>query len=455
MGVYAIKLPDVGEGIAEAELIEWNVAVGDVVREDDVIASVMTDKANIEIPSSVSGKVLWLGADIGHMVAVGADLIRLEIDGEGNVTTEISGTVAVSSQSSACDARDAHQVLSSPVNEVPGQPGALDRTGASDQAGTHDQTGAPDQIDNASRPESGSSSGMSAFPRSGRPLAAPSVRKRAREAAVDLQLVPGSGPAGRITHDDLITYLASGGPDTSAAKPGKNLHVAQIKVVGLRRRIAEKMALANAKIPHITIVEEVDVTSLEDLRDELNTAHEGSRAKLTILPFVIKAIVEAVREQPALNAHFDDETGVINQYGGVHVGIATQTPNGLMVPVVRHTEAQSLWDSAQEILRLSAEARDGKATREDLSGSTITITSLGPLGAIATTPIINYPEVAIVGINKIAVRPWWDGQQFMPRKMMNLSCSFDHRVIDGWDAAVFVQKLKSLLERPAMLFVGS
>jgi 2-oxoisovalerate dehydrogenase E2 component (dihydrolipoyl transacylase) len=225
--------------------------------------------------------------------------------------------------------------------------------------------------------------------------------------------------------------------------------------MGLRRRIAEKMARAKARIPHITIVEEVDVTSLEDLRAELNATHEGSRAKLTILPFVIKAIVEAVREQPTLNAHFDDDAGVINQYGGVHIGIATQTPNGLMVPVVRHAEALSLWDSAEEILRLSAEARDGKAAREDLSGSTITITSLGPLGAIATTPIINHPEVAIVGINKITVRPWWDGQQFMPRKMMNLSCSFDHRVIDGWDAAVFVQKLKSLLERPAMLFVGS
>ena len=281
------------------------------------------------------------------------------------------------------------------------------------------------------------------------------MRKRAREAGVDLQTVPGSGPAGRITHNDLTAFLEIVSKAPDGAKPTKNLDVTQIKVVGMRRRIAEKMALAKAKIPHITIVEEVDVTSLEDLRTELNTTHEGSRAKLTILPFVMKAIVEAVREQPALNARFDDDAGVIKQYGGVHIGIATQTPNGLVVPVVYHAEAHSLWDSATEILRLSSAARDGKAAREDLSGSTITITSLGPLGAIATTPIINHPEVAIVGINKIAVRPWWDGQQFMPRKMMNLSCSFDHRVIDGWDAAVFVQKLKSLLERPAMLFVGS
>ncbi|MEM7748798.1 MAG: dihydrolipoamide acetyltransferase family protein [Pseudomonadota bacterium] len=430
MGVYAIKLPDVGEGIAEAELIEWNVAIGDVVREDDVIASVMTDKANIEIPSSVSGKVLWLGADIGETVAVGADLIRLEVDGEGNVTAQ---------------AEEPQAAMPEPVAEV------APVESEPDVSASGSATDKP--VDASPAPEA------RAVPRnggaSGRPLAAPSVRKRAREAGVDLQSVAGSGPAGRITQDDLTAFLENGTTAANGTKPGKNLQVEQIKVVGMRRRIAEKMALAKAKIPHITIVEEIDVTNLEDLRAELNTSHEGSRAKLTILPFVMKAIVEAVREQPALNAHFDDEAGVIHQYGGVHIGIATQTPNGLVVPVVRHAEAHSLWDSAAEILRLSTEARDGKAARDDLSGSTITITSLGPLGAIATTPIINHPEVAIVGINKIAVRPWWDGQQFMPRKMMNLSCSFDHRIIDGWDAAVFVQKLKSLLERPAMLFVGS
>ena len=432
MGVYAIKLPDVGEGIAEAELIEWNVVIGDVVREDDVIASVMTDKANIEIPSSVSGKVLWLGADIGETVAVGADLIRLEVDGQGNVSAQAEETQAAEPAEPSAEAAQAEaKVLAEPSDS------------AADQADV--TMSAPREPNTITRTGSAS----------GRPLAAPSVRKRAREAGVDLQGVVGSGPAGRITHDDLTAFLANGAPAANGAKPGKNLYVEQIKVVGMRRRIAEKMALAKAKIPHITIVEEVDVTNLEDLRAELNTTHEGSRAKLTILPFVIKAIVEAVREQPALNAHFDDDAGVIHQYGGVHIGIATQTPNGLVVPVVRHAEALSLWDSAGEIVRLSTEARDGKAAREDLSGSTITITSLGPLGAIATTPIINHPEVAIVGINKIAVRPWWDGQQFMPRKMMNLSCSFDHRVIDGWDAAVFVQKLKSLLERPAMLFVGS
>ena len=440
MGVYAIKLPDVGEGIAEAELIDWNVAIGDVVREDDVIASVMTDKANIEIPSSVSGKVLWLGAEIGETVAVGGDLIRLEVEGEGNSAAQPNDAANTSAEPIAAVESDEVQSAAA-VPEVSPVP-SKDASASANK----ERSPSPDR----------SSSAQSSAASHGRTLAAPSVRKRARDAGVDLQIVAGSGPAGRITHDDLSEFLDNGATASIGARQsGKNLHVEQIKVVGMRRRIAEKMALAKAKIPHITIVEEIDVTNLEDLRAELNTTHEDSRAKLTILPFVMKAIVEAVREQPALNAHFDDDAGVINQYGGVHIGIATQTPNGLVVPVVRHAEALSLWESAAEILRLSSEARDGKAAREDLSGSTMTITSLGPLGAIATTPIINHPEVAIVGINKIAVRPWWDGQQFVPRKMMNLSCSFDHRVIDGWDAAVFVQKLKSLLERPAMLFVGS
>ncbi|MBU2534104.1 MAG: 2-oxo acid dehydrogenase subunit E2, partial [Alphaproteobacteria bacterium] len=262
------------------------------------------------------------------------------------------------------------------------------------------------------------------------------------------------GPAGRITHDDLDAFRESAGvPSVRPVGRPKDTSEREIKVVGLRRRIAEKMALAKARIPHITIVEEIDVTNLEDLRNELNATHADTRPKLTLLPFVIKAIVEAVRHQPGINAHFDDEAGIITEYGGLHVGIATQTPDGLMVPVVHHAEVNTLWDSAAEIARLADAARDGTASRNELTGSTITITSLGPLGAIVTTPIINHPEVAIVGINKMMIRPWWDGQQFVPRKMMNLSCSFDHRVVDGWEAAVFVNKLKSLLEKPAMLFV--
>jgi len=224
-------------------------------------------------------------------------------------------------------------------------------------------------------------------------------------------------------------------------------------VVGLRRKIAEKMRLAKSRIPHITYVEEVDVTALEDLRAALNKDKRADRPKLTILPFLMRAMVKAIAEQPALNAVFDDEAGIIHRYGGVHIGIATQTPAGLLVTVVRHTEARDVWDCAAEVARLSEAARNGTATREELSGSTITITSLGAMGGIVTTPVINHPEVAIVGVNKMMVRPVWDGNEFIPKKMMNLSSSFDHRVIDGWDAAVFIQRVKSLLETPALIFV--
>ena len=433
MGIYAIKLPDVGEGVAEAEVVEWHVKVGDAVREDDVLAAVMTDKANIEIPSSVSGTVTWLAGDIGETVAVGADLIRLEVTGEGNVTAgdqaQAADEVPPPPAAPAPKAREAEKPKPSP--EVAAVPSA-------------------ERSPPAVAPQTRE-------PANGRPLAAPSVRKRARDAGIDLRHVAGTGPAGRIGHQDLDAFIAgeTGSERTNGGGRTRNTHVEEIKVVGLRRRIAERMALANTKIPHITIVEEVDVTNLEDLRAELNATHGDTRIKLTLLPFVMKAIVTAVADQPAMNAHFDDEAGIITQFGGVHIGIATQTPNGLIVPVVRHAEANSLWDNAGEVQRLADAARAGAAERDELSGSTLTITSLGPLGAIATTPIINHPEVAIVGINKMTVRPWWDGQQFVPRTMMNLSCSFDHRVIDGWNAAVFVQKLKTLLEKPAMLFVES
>jgi 2-oxoisovalerate dehydrogenase E2 component (dihydrolipoyl transacylase) len=281
------------------------------------------------------------------------------------------------------------------------------------------------------------------------------VRLAAREAGVDLRQIAGSGPAGRITHEDLEAFLARGPDTTGAAGLTRRTDVTEVKVVGLRRRIAEKMALSKSRIPHITIVEEVDVTALEELRAALNKKAAADRPKLTVLPFLMRAIVRAVAEQPALNALFDDDAGVVRQHAGVHIGIATQTPAGLIVPVVKHAEARNLWESATEVARLAERARDGSASREDLTGSTITITSLGPLGAIATTPVINHPEVAIVGVNRMAIRPMWDGTAFAPRKMMNLSSSFDHRVIDGWDAAVFVQRLKELLETPALMFVDA
>ena len=436
MGSFVIKLPDVGEGIAEAELIEWHVAVGDVVREDDVLAVVMTDKANIEIPSSVEGRITHLGGEIGDKLAIGAELVRLEVSGDGNVSREQSEPKVQVAAANKTD-EDAEEPPDTQVGV---------RT-------SRDQDGAEPTIGQVNGPASLRADGRHA--NGDKPLAAPSVRRKAREAGIDLRHIAGSGPAGRITHEDLDAYLEDRALGAKPAGRDRDASVKEIKVVGIRRQIAEKMSLSKAKIPHITIVEELDVDNLEDLRAELNANYADTRPKLTLLPFMMKAIVEAVHEQPEINARFDDEAGIISQYGGVHIGIATQTPNGLMVPVVQHAEVNSLWDNAAEIERLAAGAREGNLAREELIGSTISITSLGPLGAIATTPIINHPEVAIVGINKITIRPWWDGQQFSPRKMMNISCSFDHRVVDGWNAAVFVNKLKTLMEKPAMLFVGN
>ncbi|MFI3902667.1 dihydrolipoamide acetyltransferase family protein [Ochrobactrum sp. S1502_03] len=424
MAHFAIKLPDVGEGVAEAELVEWHVKVGDIVREDDLLAAVMTDKATVEIPSSRSGKVIAVNGEIGEKIAVGSELVRLEIEG-GSGEEQLEAPEPDPQPVSV----ETPVLLQTPVPPKPA----------------------------AQKKESLSRAFAGAGPvraEGEKPLATPSVRLRARDAGIDLRRVKGSGPAGRITHEDLDAFFQT----ESGAAPAVSGYVAdtsinEIKVIGLRRKIAERMAEAKRHIPHITIVEEVDVTQLEDLRTGLNNEKKEGRPRLTLLPFVIRSIVKAVKEQPGLNAHFDDESDIIRQFGGVHVGIATQTPNGLIVPVVRHAESLSVFAAASELVRVTEAARNGTAKREELTGSTITITSLGPLGAIATTPIINRPEVAIVGINKIAVRPMWDGTQFVPRKMMNLSCSFDHRVIDGWDAAVFVQKLKSLLETPAMIFV--
>ncbi|KAA9369783.1 2-oxo acid dehydrogenase subunit E2 [Ochrobactrum sp. Sa2BUA5] len=423
MAHFTIKLPDVGEGVAEAELVEWHVKVGDIVREDDLLAAVMTDKATVEIPSSRAGKVVLTNGEIGEKIAVGSELVRLEIEGAADSKQESVKPESVKTEEAA------PVLLQTPVPEKPAAPKreAINRTFAG--AGPLRAEGE-------------------------KPLATPSVRLRARDAGIDLRRVRGTGPAGRITHEDMDAYFkleASGSPQTAGYVADTSTN--EIKVIGLRRKIAERMAEAKRHIPHITIVEEVDVTQLEELRAGLNNEKKEGRPRLTLLPFVIRTIVKAVKEQPGLNAHFDDEADIIRQFGGVHMGIATQTPNGLIVPVVRHAESMSVFAAATELTRVTEAARNGTAKREELSGSTITITSLGPLGAIATTPIINRPEVAIVGINKMAVRPMWDGTQFVPRKMMNLSCSFDHRVIDGWDAAVFVQKLKSLLETPAMIFV--
>ncbi|RJT34080.1 2-oxo acid dehydrogenase subunit E2 [Mesorhizobium waimense] len=439
MGEHIIKLPDVGEGVAEAELVEWHVKVGDLVREDTVLAAVMTDKATVEIPSPVDGEILWLGAEIGDTVAIGSPIVRLKVAGEGNVKPE-------SSPAAETIKVEPPAKLATPKPEA-----ATPAQKASPAAGEAKARPAP----SPASPKSTTRSTVSGAPRAEgeKPLASPAIRLRAREAGIDLRQVAGSGPAGRISHEDIEAFLARGPQVARISGLARNDAVEDIKVIGLRRKIAEKMTLAKSRIPHITYVEEIDVTALEDLRAALNKEKRADRPKLTLLPFLMRAMVKSIADQPNLNALFDDEGGIIHQHGGVHIGIAAQTPSGLVVPVVKHAEARDIWECAAELNRLAEAAKSGTATRDELSGSTITITSLGAMGGVATTPVINHPEVAIIGVNKMMVRPVWDGTQFIPRKMMNLSSSFDHRVIDGWDAAVFVQRIKTLLETPALIFV--
>ncbi|WP_421780836.1 dihydrolipoamide acetyltransferase family protein [Kiloniella litopenaei] len=437
MGEYIIKLPDVGEGVAEAEIVEWEVSVGDVVQEDAVLAAVMTDKATVEIPSPVDGRIIWLGAEPGDVMSVGAPIIKLEVDGEGNSTEDSASKSQMAEpdapKSAKVEKKTSGKQSQSFVVEPPKTKVEIEKPSASQ---VRKQPVGPARAEGE------------------KPIASPAVRKRAQDGGVDLRQVAGTGPAGRITHEDLDAYF-DGSSVAVHPKGGlvPNSSVSEVKVVGLRRKIAEKMSISKSRIPHITIVEEVDMTALEELRTTLNKNRSEDHPKLTLLPFLMRALVKAVADQPNLNAIFDDEAGVVHQYGGVHIGMAAQTPNGLVVPVIKHAEARDVWGCAAEVNRLAAASKAGTATREELSGSTITITSLGPLGAIATTPVINHPEVAILGVNKMAVRPMWDGTDFVPRKMMNISSSFDHRVIDGWDAAVFVQRIKSLLETPAMIFM--
>lgn len=434
MAERIIKLPDVGEGIAEAELVEWHVKVGDIVREDDLIAAVMTDKATVEIPSPVEGEVTWVGAEIGDTVAIGSALVKLKVAG-GAAAEEPAeaGTPAAPPKAKPAAAAPALTVTAPEPAPKP--------------------MPTPKQAPAPARPAPALTTPAPRRAAGEKPLASPAVRLKAREAGVDLRQVQGSGPAGRISHDDIDAFIQRGPEAPVAGRLSPKTAVTDVKVVGLRRRIAEKMALSKSRIPHITIVEEVDVSALEDLRAALNKKPTAERPKLTLLPFLMRAMVRALAEQPNLNALYDDEAGIVHQHAGIHIGIATQTPSGLIVPVVKHAEARDLWGCAIELSRLAERARDGSASRDELTGSTITITSLGALGGIATTPVINHPEVAIVGVNKMVVRPVWDGTNFVPRKMMNLSSSFDHRVVDGWDAAVFVQRLKELLETPATLFV--
>ncbi|MBI1619786.1 dihydrolipoamide acetyltransferase family protein [Aquamicrobium zhengzhouense] len=447
MAEFIIKMPDVGEGVAEAELVEWHVKIGDIVREDAILAAVMTDKATVEIPSPVEGTISWLGAEIGDTVAVGSPIVKIDVSGE--VAVEAGGADTPTPNPSP---QGGGELSVGPVAaEAPSAPAPSKAETATAK------TESPSPLWGGARGGgntlSASANASAHRPEGERPLASPAVRLRAKEAGIDLRRVHGSGPAGRITHDDLDQFFARGPQQSAPAGKQPDMSVEEIKVVGLRRKIAEKMARSKQRIPHITYVEEVNVDALEDLRARLNAEKRADRPRLTILPFLMRAMVKTIAEQPQINALYDDDAGIIHRHGGVHIGIAAQTPSGLVVPVVRHAEARDLWDCAVEVNRLADAAKSGTATREELSGSTITITSLGAMGGVATTPVINYPEVAIIGVNKIMVRPVWDGAQFVPAKMMNLSSSFDHRVIDGWDAAVFIQRIKALLETPALIFV--
>ena len=429
MGLKAVKLPDVGEGVAEAEVVEWHVKVGDVVKEDQILAAVMTDKATVEIPAPFAGTVAVLGAEVGGVLSVGAELVRIDVPGAPD-------------DAPAPEPRPrAKEPQPPPPERAPkAEPKPAPRKEAPEPEPRRAAVASPAPLGPPRPPGE-------------KPIASPAVRKRAREAGVDLRQVRGSGPAGRIRHEDLEVFLRG---DSAAPRGGgrrANPAVEEIKVIGLRRRIAQKMAEAKRRAAHFSYVEEIDVTALEELRASLNAREGQGRPRLTPLPFLMLALVRAVADFPQMNAHYDDEGETIRRYGGVHIGVATQTPAGLMVPVVRHVEARDLWDCAAEVQRLAAAARDGHAARDELSGSTITITSLGALGGIVTTPVINLPEVAIIGVNRQVVRPVWQSGQFVPRKMMNLSSSFDHRVVDGYDAALFIQRVKALLEAPATIFI--
>ena len=409
MSEYTFKLPDLGEGTVEAEIDEWMVKVGDVVAEEDPICAMLTDKAAVELTAPVSGKVLAVEGQEGDMVTVGSPLIVFETD------------------SAAAEAAPRETAPETPAKTAEAAPVPASTAPTEPSANT------------------------------GKVMTSPSIRARAREAGIDLGQVHGSGPRGRILLSDFEAFVASGGKtaaaSTAAHAPGKRTGTTEIKVIGLRRKIAERMAAAASEIPHFSYVEEVDMTALEALRGHLNARKASGEDKLTPLAFLGLALVRVLRDFPQCNAHYDKERNVLVRHEAVHLGIATQTADGLKVPVVRHAEAKSLDGLATEIRRVSAAARDNTAAREELSGSTITITSLGKLGGIASTPIINQPEVGIIGVNKMVERPMVVAGRVEVRTMMNLSSSFDHRFVDGYDGAAMVQALRELLEQPALIFM--
>jgi 2-oxoisovalerate dehydrogenase E2 component (dihydrolipoyl transacylase) len=484
MGVHVIKMPDIGEGIAEVELGAWHVEVGQMVKEDGPLADVMTDKAAVEIPSPVAGKVIALGGKVGEVLAVGSELIRLEVEGEGNLkagsgahapaangangTHGGSGTNGHHGTHAAAAANDAGVGRAQEASAASASKAAVDVGAAAATVAASTPAASTPRLHASNSPQAsaaphGSTTVAARSPVAvrqpdERPLASPAVRQRAWDMGVELRFVQGTGEAGRILHADLDAYAQTRGAVPSSAVQARSgyaerLDETEVPVIGMRRAIARKMQEAKRRIPHFSYVEEIDVTELEDLRAQLNKRWGETRGRLTMLPLLIRAMVIALRDFPQINARFDDEAGVVTRYGAVHVGVATQTDAGLTVPVLRHAEARDVWSIAAEIVRLAEAVRNGKASRDELTGSTITISSLGALGGIVSTPVINHPEVGIVGVNRMVERPMIRQGAVVARKMMNLSSSFDHRVVDGMDAAEFIQSVRALLEQPALLFV--
>ena len=446
MSRFIFKLPDIGEGISEAEIVAWHVNVGDRVEEDQQIADMMTDKATVEMESPVSGTVVELAGEVGDQVSIGSALVVIETEGEvatDEAKAEPTDETRHEEAEEQVEAETPGKSFETPLPEREG-PGV----GASaSEPPSPAQRASAGAVAPAPTPSPSLQAGRGETP----VLASPAVRARARDLGIDLaQVKPAEGD--RIRHADLDAFLRYGAqqgyhpPHASRARADE-----PVKVIGMRRRIAENMAASKRAIPHFTYVEEIDVTALEDMRADLN-ANRGQRPKLTMLPFLIVAICRTIPDFPMINARYDDEGGVVTRHGQVHLGMATQTDAGLMVPVIRDAQDKNVWQLASEITRLAEAARTGKAKSEELSGSTLTVTSLGPLGGIATTPVINRPEVAIIGPNKIVERPIFQGDDIVRAKLMNLSISCDHRVVDGWDAASFVQAVKKLLETPVLLF---
>ena len=419
MAKHVFKLPDVGEGVVEGEIVKWNVKPGDTVKEDEPLVELMTDKATVAIPSTVNGKVVSTTGKPGDMIPVGSELIVFEVDGAGSSEPEPKPEPA------------AKPVEPEPKPEV------------KPVAKPAESKPAPVPI---FTPSPVISSGT-------KPLASPAVRRRAREAGVDLAQVPGTGPAGRISHDDLDSFISGGGRLAAVQSGVKMTGVEEVPVIGLRRKIAEKMAISKRSAAHFSYFEEVDVTELESLRQHLNSTRAENQPKLTYISFIIQGLIKALKKFPQCNAIYDEEKNVVLRHQAVHVGISTQTEDGLMVPVIKHAEARDIWDTANELIRVTSSAREKTATVDELTGSTITITSLGAMGGLGATPIINHPEVSIVSIHAARDRAVVREGEIIIRRMMNLTASFDHRIIDGYDGALLIQELKSILEYPATIFM--